>query len=108
MGAALTAHPNSSDAQSRSDLTTYIQAVAITGLLLWLYAPVLGDLAVEWWTEDASSYGMLVPPIALYIVWLRRASVLAIRPFLDGRGIWLTALGCVTFLGGKLSAEFFL
>jgi exosortase len=108
MGAALTAHPNSSDAQSRSDFTTYIQAVAVAGLVLWLYAPVLADLAVEWWTEDASSYGMLVPPIALYIVWLRRASVLAIRPFRDGRGIWLTALGCVIFLGGKLSAEFFL
>jgi exosortase len=81
---------------------------AIAALVGFLFAAVLVDLAVEWWTESAASYGMLVPPIALYIAWLRRRVTLAIPARPDARGLALLFLGCAIFLLGKLAAEFFL
>lgn len=86
----------------------WIGITAIALLIVWLYSFILPDLASEWWTVDSSSYGMLVPPLTLYLVYLRRETILSIPTNRDYRGILLTALGCVVFLAGSLSAEFFL
>jgi len=90
------------------DLWAWIKIGAIIAIVVALYYEVLPDLAVEWWTVDASSYGMLVPPITLYIVYLRKHVTLSIPAQSDLRGLWLVLLGCLIFLGGKLAAEFFL
>lgn len=84
------------------------QVAVIAALILALYAAVMLDLASEWWNVEASSYGMLVPVITAYIVYLRRDLTLAIPSETDWRGLWLTLLGCILYLCGKLSAEFFL
>lgn len=99
-----------SRAASRSvpDAFTWSAAAAIIALIVALYADVLADLAHEWWTVDASSYGMLVPPIVFYIVYLRWGSTIALPRATDLRGLWLTLFGCLLFLTGKLAAEFFL
>ena len=47
----------------------WITWTAIVGLVAALYAAVITDLGAEWWTEDSSSYGMLIPPTALYIAY---------------------------------------
>ena len=94
--------------EPKIDSRTWIKIVAIAGLVAALYIEIIPDLAAEWWTVDASSYGMLVPPIALYIAYLRRGTTLAIPARPDRRGLWLIALACLVFLGGTLSAEFFL
>ncbi len=78
------------------------------GLVGALYAGVILDLASEWWNESASSYGMLVPPIALYIAYLRREITFAIPAQPDLRGLGLISLACLVFLVGKLAGEFFL
>ncbi len=60
-------------------------AVAVTiGLLCWLYSPVF-----KWWygmwnaEESYYSHGILVLPISLFIVWLKRDQILKvpIRPY---------------------------
>jgi exosortase len=79
--------------------------VALTGVL---YISVIPDLASEWWNEPASSYGMLIPPLALYIVYLQRHQIRALPARPELGGLWLTALGCLVFLVGNLAAEFFL
>jgi exosortase len=80
----------------------------IGGLMAVLYAVVVSDLAAEWWTQPAASYGMLIPPIVLCIAYLRRDNTFAIpvRPGL--KGLWLVALGCALLLLGGLAGEFFL
>jgi exosortase len=80
----------------------------IVGLVGVLYAGVIPDLASDWWNESASSYGMLVPPIALYIAYLRREITFAIPAQPDLRGLGLISLACLVFLVGKLAGEFFL
>ena len=92
----------------KTDPLAWIKAAAIVGLIGMLYAAVIPDLAAEWWTEESSSYGMLVPPMALYIAYLRRQVTFAIPAEPDSRGLWLVFLACLTFMVGHLAAEFFL
>jgi exosortase len=87
---------------------TWLQIAIIVGLIAALYLSVISDLAVEWWTEDASSYGMLVPPMALYIAFQQRHTTLSHPARTDARGLWLLGLACLLFLVGGLAAEFFL
>src|SRR5690348_3761384 len=76
------------------------KVLIVLALVLALYADVLIDLAQEWWTVDASSYGMLVPPLTLYIAYLRRGTTLKLPAERDWRGLLLTAFGCVVLLSG--------
>jgi exosortase len=93
--------------QGRS-VFTWAAFAAVVGLISALYVNVIADLAQEWWTVDASSYGMLVPVITGYIVYLRWGLTARTPVRTDLRGLWLTAFACVLFLLGRLAAEFFL
>ena len=108
MGTATVVNPR--NAYHERDIDPFLWTlVALTvGLVGALYAEVILDLASEWWTESASSYGMLVPPIALYIAYLRREITFAIPAQPDLRGLGLISLACLVFLVGKLAGEFFL
>jgi exosortase len=87
---------------------SWLKIAVTAALALAIYSAVIPDLAIEWWTEDASSYGLLVPPIALYIAYSRRDQTLALPAQPDFRGLGLTLLACFTFLAGDLAAEFYL
>jgi exosortase len=108
MGVTLAIPPNSARQDPAVDRLHWIKISVIAALVVALYFEILPDLAVEWWTVDASSYGMLVPLITLYIVYLRKQITLSIPAEHDLRGLWLVLLACLVFLAGKLSAEFFL
>ena len=108
MGTSIVVYPPTSEHRSDTAPLFWLKIAATAGLLGALYLDVIADLASEWWTVDASSYGMLVPPITLYIAYLRRRITLSLPVNPDARGLLLTFLGCLFFLGGRLSAEFFL
>jgi exosortase len=108
MGNAAVVSPEGVSPEPGIDRLRWIKVSAIAALVVAMYFEILPDLAVEWWTVDASSYGMLIPPITLYIVYLRRHLTLSIPGQSDPRGLWLILLACLVFLAGKLSAEFFL
>jgi exosortase len=109
MGIAASVSRQNPQAESKQVNTlAWFQIAVVVGLAGVLYIGVLIDLASEWWTVDASSYGMLVPPITLYIAHMRRHDILSIPAQSDLRGLWLVSLACMMFLAGRLSAEFFL
>lgn len=81
---------------------------ALAGMVLILYARVLYDLFLDWWNEPQLSQGLLIPPLALYVAWLRRGQTLRHAGMRDLRGVWITALACSLYLLGRLGAEFFL
>ena len=85
-----------------------IKITVVIGLIAALYSAAISDLAFEWWTVDASSYGMLVPPIVLYIAYQQRHLTFSIPARSDLSGLWLLSLACALYLIGQLSAEFFL
>ena len=86
----------------------WIAAVAILGLIAALYVTVIADLANDWWTDDSYSYGMLIPPTALYIAYLRRHITFSVPARQDLKGLWLVGMACLLFLVGGLAGEFFL
>ncbi len=100
------------DARSRPRfaalVSRWLPVAAVAALTAALYSNVLPDLASEWWTEPAASYGMLVPSIAVWIAWLRRRQIARWPAAPDLRGLALSASGCLCFMAGKLAAEFFL
>ena len=89
-------------------MSNWIKTGLVFGLVVALYAEVIADLASEWWTVSSSSYGMLIPPLAGYIAYMKREVVLAIPAKQDLRGLQLTVLACLFLIGGHLAAEFYL
>jgi exosortase len=85
-----------------------VKILVVAGLMALLYVRVLADLAYDWWLVPAWSHGMLIPPFAMYLAWMRREAVLAqpIRPANSGL-LWIL-FACLVFLTGRLAAEFFL
>lgn len=63
--------------------TAYVAAALIIGVaFLWSYWPTIGELWRIWQASDEYSAGLLVPFLAIYVVWSRRKdfSGLAVKP----------------------------
>lgn len=108
MGTAAALHQNKTRPQQFISPLFWLKVALTVGLIAAIYSFILPDLAAEWWTQEASSYGMLVPPIALYLVWINRHATLSLPAKSDGRGLLLVGGACLLFLAGQLAAEFFL
>jgi exosortase len=82
--------------------------LVIAAMIAFLYWKVLAEMARDWWIEPAWSQGMLLPPLALYIAWLRRKDVLGRPAIPDLRGLALSVAASLMFILGNLSSEFFM
>lgn len=78
------------------------------GLLIVLYADVVPSMVARWWEDEGYSHGFLIVPLAVFLVWRQRASLAAVAPERDGRGLLLLAFAGLLYVMGKLGAEFFL
>ena len=94
--------------QASSGLSALVGIFVIAVLIGLLYAQILPDLASEWWTQSEASYGLLIPPMALYIAYMRRKTTFACPVQPDLWGLGLTSLGCLVLLSGELASEFYL
>src|ERR1017187_327028 len=83
------------------------RALVISLLLAALDADALVTLAAAWWGNESYSHGVLVVPLAFYIAWKQRSTILATPAAPSAQGIYLTGIGCLLFAAGKLGAEFF-
>jgi exosortase len=88
--------------------SAWLQCGVVALLIGLIYAPVLKDLALDWWTQESLSYGMLIPPLALYVAWMRRKVTFGLPAVPSSGGLWLIGASCLLFLLGKLGAEFFI
>jgi exosortase len=86
----------------------WLRIGVITTLLGLLYWEVLTDLAHDWWTEPNLSQGLLIPPLAAFLAWGTREKTFSLPARPDSRGLLVVALACVTYVLGKVGAEFFL
>ncbi len=70
-----------------------LAAGALLAVLLWSYAPTLWPLIRDWRSDDNYSVGQLVPLAALYVLWVNRAKLSAVRiaPCWWGAGVLLLA-----------------
>src|SRR5512140_1748145 len=78
-----------------------LSVLAIGALVVALYGSTLLDMANDWWTDPALSQGLLIPPLAVWIAWMRRAQTLAHPAAPDNRGLLWVACSCLLFLLGR-------
>jgi exosortase len=79
----------------------------LSGLVLLLYATVLKNLVLQWWTDPDYSQGFFVPLLSLFILWRQRERCMKIglKPSNFGLLVMLGAIGLL--LVGSLGAELF-
>ena len=84
-----------------------VWSVILSSLLLVLYASVLKNLVLQWWSNPDYSHGFLVPLFSAYVLWHQRERWMKceIRPSNFGLLVMLGAIGL--FLLGSLGAELF-
>lgn len=76
-------------------------------LLAVLYATILKDMVVQWYTDENYSHGFIVPAIAGYFLYCRRNQLLSeeINPW--NPGLAVIAAGLVQLLVAWLGVEYF-
>src|SRR5580704_16611097 len=82
---------------------------AILGLLIsWLYAPILVQLAAQWWHDPNFSHGFLVPLFSLFLLWKDRVRILKLSAVPSSWGLLIIIFALCLLLAGVLGAELFL
>src|SRR5271163_3899905 len=76
-------------------------------LLVACYAPMLWQLVRIWATDDNMGHGFFVPVVAGYVVWQRRAQLLAEPRKSSVWGLVIVAWGAVQSVLATLGAELF-
>ena len=78
-------------------------AVAILAAGLWSYLPTLENLASTWWRVADYSHGFLVVPLAIYLLWVRRATF----PGLTSTSPWLALCFLALSVAMRLAGDVF-
>lgn len=74
---------------------------AVLGVvLLWAFAPTLGELVHRWSEDPQYSHGYLVPAFAIVLLWMRRGSLTNITPVPSWWGLLLLGLGVALRFAG--------
>jgi exosortase len=84
------------------------KALLIAGLVAVLYAPVLGQMVMQWWQDPDYSHGFVVPLFVGYVLYQRRHELrqIPLMPNNSGLLVMIGAIGLL--LAGSLGAELFM
>lgn len=77
-------------------------------LLLLSYAPVLWRLVRQWDSDPDMGHGFFVPIVVGFIVWQKRAELLALKPSPNWWGLVIVVYGALQLWIATLGAELFL
>jgi exosortase len=86
----------------------WLMAAVLVALVLWVYWPVIVPMAWQWYVDSNYSHGALVPLLAAYFVWERRARLLALTPRPNWAGLAVLLIGVLALIIGHTGAELFL
>lgn len=77
-------------------------AAASTVLFALTYAE-WREMAHQWWDIDTYAHILLIPPILVWLVWLRRTELAKVAPTPFGPGLAIVAGGLTLWLAGRAS-----
>ena len=95
-------------------MTSSIPRLSPTGLAvivaagLALYAGILLDLGETWMEDENYAHGILVPPIAGYLVWRKREALMRMTPSPSFAGLLIVAASLGVLILGSAAIELFL
>jgi exosortase len=72
-----------------------------------LYAPILKQLVLQWWSDADYSHGFFVPVFSGYLLWHQRARWVNRQLEPSNFGFLVMVVGIALLLGGSLGAELF-
>ncbi len=72
-----------------------------------LYAPILRELVLQWWSDPDYGHGFLVPLFSGYVLWHQRARWVKSEVKPSNLGFLVMLGSVVLLLGGSLGAELF-
>ena len=75
-----------------------LAAAALGLLLLVTFAPTLVELVKEWWNTPEYGHGLLMPPVAAWMVWDRRHKLAEMRRRESRGSNWLAVLAALGFV----------
>jgi exosortase len=83
------------------------KGLVIASLIVALYAPVLGQMVVQWWQDPDYSHGFIVPLVVGYMLYQRRHTLrqIPLEPNNLGFPVMLGAI--LLLIAGTLGAELF-
>lgn len=84
-----------------------ITAAALAVAVLWLYWPVLARLVTELADSEDYSYGLLIPLVSGYLVYLRWPQIRGGQWRPSWLGLGVMGLGMFFYLVGELAAELY-
>jgi len=84
------------------------QTAVLIALILWVYAPILGRLCQQWWSDPNFSHGFFVPAFSMFVVWQNRKELAAVLPAPSSWGLPLILFSLLTLILGVFGAELFL
>jgi exosortase len=84
------------------------QSVVIGCLLLWMYFPILGRLASQWWSDPNFSHGFFVPLFSVLVIWQERSQLAGILLEPSWWGMLVLVAGLCILVLGQMGAEIFL
>ena len=85
----------------------WIKLVLTVLLLYGLYYSTFSWLIIKDWSRDDYSYGYLIPPILIYLIWTKRGSLTGLSSIPSWFGIIPLSIGIAFYWLGELSGEFF-
>jgi exosortase len=91
-----------------SHAVVWVVWLSLPVLVAILYAPVIGSMAKQWWSDPNYGHGFFVPAFAGYVLWSARDRwrLLPLRPSNSGLALMLFAV--VLRILGMLGAELFM
>src|SRR5579871_2120266 len=105
------ATPKSPEQQARRvdfDIRSWMPALIIASLVLFLYRHIAVKLVVDWRDLPDFSHGFLIPFFAAFLLWDKRQKLQQIPTQPTWSGIPFVALGVFVLLLGVLGADLFL
>lgn len=82
--------------------------IVLSGVLLWIYAPVLGHLVRQWGHDPNYSHGFFVPAFSFFVIWSERERLRALPVRPSWTGLLVLAFALAVLIAGTLGAELFL
>jgi exosortase D (VPLPA-CTERM-specific) len=85
----------------------WMATILVPASLVFSYWHIVQGLVHQWLNNEDYSHGLLIVPIAAYLVWQKRAELLSVDIRPDWRALSVLLLAIAVFIVGELGAELF-
>jgi len=86
---------------------SWIKFLVYGALLVGIYYSAFTWMVTKDWAKEAYSYCWLIPPVVLYLIWIKREKLRYVLANPSWIGLIPIGLGLLFFCLGELSGEFF-